>query len=189
MEADNPYFAEVAGAVTVGANRTDSSGRAIETFRQREDLVEEYAWAIPNEAAIDTIVEWSPILEVMAGSGYWARLITDAGGDVLAIDIDAPVGEEWYPVWRADARDVVTDYPERTLLMIWPPYGESVATETLGRYRSAGGDCCIYVGEGRGGRTADDRFHTMLHEEWTLEETVDIPTFFGIHDRLEVWTR
>jgi len=73
---------------------------------------------------------------------------------------------------------------DRTLLLIWPSYGETWATEALGAYQ---GDTCIYVGEGRGGCTADDRFHQMLHEEWSLAETVAIPQYLGLHDRLEVW--
>jgi hypothetical protein len=68
--------------------------------------------------------------------------------------------------------------------MVWPSYDETWPTETLGAYE---GDTVIYVGEGRGGCTADDRFHQMLHDKWQLEETVAIPQYLGLNDRLEVW--
>jgi hypothetical protein len=184
---DNPYFDHVAGGVTVGSNRAGWNDKAVDLLEQREELVETYSWAIPNAEAIATIVEHDPIIEVCAGGGYWARLVADAGGEIIATDKDPVVGEgSWYPVWEAGVTDVLPGYPDRTLLLVWPPYDSSVATQALGRYE---GDTAIYVGEGRGGCTADDRFHQMLHEQWSLKETVDIPTYLGIHDRLEVWAR
>jgi hypothetical protein len=180
----NPYFETVAGGVTVGANRVDWSPDHVDLLRRREELVEKYAWGIPNEAAIKRIAEYEPILEVGAGSGYWAHLLRQLDVDVLATDLEAPVEPQWSPVWRADAQSVVPDYPDRTLLLVWPSYGETWAAEALGAYQ---GDTCIYVGEGRGGCTADDRFHQMLHEEWSLAETVAIPQYLCLHDRLEVW--
>lgn len=187
----NPYFEAVAGGVTVGQCRGDyTNDRAYELNHRREDLVQEYAWAIPNYEAIATIVDHAPILEVGAGGGYWAHLCRYFDCHVLSTDPEPwPNAEAWYPVWKASAQDIAAEYPERTLLLVWPSYGESWATEALGMYGSAGGETCIYVGEGRGGCTADDRFHQMLHEEWTLKETVAIPTYLGIHDRLEVWSR
>lgn len=95
----------------------------------------------------------------------------------------------WTTVWAARAQDVVTDYPDHALLLVWPSYNESWATETLGMYGSAGGQTCLYVDEGGGGATADDRFHQMLEEEWTRVDAVDIPTYYGIHDRLTIWQK
>lgn len=184
---ENPYFAAVAGGVTVGGDRYDYSDRNVGILRQRDELVDKYAWAIPNTEAIETIADFEPILEVGAGNGYWAWLLRQLDVDVLATDLNAPDEDAWSPVWKADARDVVTDYPDRTLLMVWPEYDETWPIEALGAYQSAGGDTCIYVGEGRGGCTATDRFHQMLHEEWALTETVAIPQYLGLHDRLEVW--
>lgn len=184
VEFDNPYLDEVAGGVTVGAARAGFEEPYVETLRRRNNLVEEYGWAIPNEAAIETILEYDPILEIGAGRGYWAWCIRQAGGDILPTDIDAPFDDEWTPVWEARGQEAVLDYPDWTLLLVWPPYREFVATEVLGRYE---GDTLIYVGEGRGGCTAEDRFHEMLHDEWVRVDTVDIPSYLGIRDRLEVW--
>lgn len=190
FDVDNPYFEAVAGGVTVGSCRETWSDQAVDTLAEREQFAREYAWAIPNADAIETIIEYDPILEVGAGRGYWAHLVSEAGGEILATDDSPPVEDDlWHPVWGASAQAVVTDYPERTLMLVWPTHESSWPTAALGAYRSAGGHTVIYVGEGRGGCTADERFHQMLHDEWCLAETVAIPTYLGIHDRLEVWTR
>lgn len=184
---NNPYLEEVAGRVTVGTDREQFDPDRAVFPTERGVMVERYAWAIPNEEAVDTVAGLSPVLEVGAGKGYWARMVKDAGGDILATDPDPPAADrEWFPVWRAGAQDVVPDYPDRTLMMVWPTDGDYWSVEALGMY---GGDTVIYVGEGRTGATATDRFHEMLFEEWELAETVDIPTFFGMRDRLEVWER
>lgn len=181
----NPYFNEVAGGVTVGRDRDSWSDNHIENLTARGMLVERYAWAIPNELAIAAIVEGSPILEVGAGKGYWAWLISQEGGDIIATDPDPPTSDvEWHPVWKARAQDVVPDYPDRSLLMVWPNYDDSWSVEALGMYE---GDKVYYVGEGRDGRTGPQRFHEMLYEDYHRTETIAIPSYMGIHDALEIW--
>jgi hypothetical protein len=184
---ENPYFEEVAGGVTVGANRASWSEKPVEILERRDELVEEYSWGIPTHEAIKTIVEYGPIVEVGAGTGYWAWCIDQLGGVVAATDADPP--ESTYRrVATYDARRrvnaMVADELDAALLLVWPPYDDPMAADALEAYP---GETVIYVGEGRGGCTADHRFHHLLHEDWELTETVDIPTYLGLHDRLEVW--
>ena len=187
MTFENPYFEEVAGGVTVGANRASWSRKAVDVLERREALVKEYAWAIPTREAIETIVEHGPIVEVGAGTGYWAWCVDQLGGVVAATDAEPP-GSTYRRVAAYDARRrvnaMVADELDAALLMVWPPHDDPMATDALEVYP---GETVIYVGEGRGGCTADDRFHCLLHEDWELVETVDIPTYLGLHDRLEVW--
>lgn len=49
-----------------------------------------YAYAAPNAAALEALLAQSPLLELGAGTGYWARLLRGAGADVLALDIAPP---------------------------------------------------------------------------------------------------
>jgi hypothetical protein len=50
-----------------------------------------FACAIPSERALQAIVALNlPLLEVGAGSGYWARLLRARGVDVLAFDLHPP---------------------------------------------------------------------------------------------------
>lgn len=189
MTFENPYFEEVAGGVTIGESRGSTSDCAVEVLRRREDLVEQYAWAIPNRAAIETIVEYSPIVEVGAGSGYWAWCIGQLDGVVAATDAD-PSDSTYRRVASYDARRrvnaMIPGEIDAALLLVWPPHGDSMAADALDAYP---GNTVIYVGEGRGGCTADNFFHKQLHTSWKLVETVAIPRYLGIRDRLEVWQR
>jgi len=183
----NPYFEEVAGGVTVGANHASWSQKSVEILERRDELVEEYSWGIPTHEAIETIVEYGPIVEVGAGTGYWAWCIGQLGGVVVATDADPP--ESTYRhVAAYDARRrvhaMVAEELDAALLLVWPPYDDPMAADALEAYP---GETVIYVGEGRAGCTADDRFHRLLYQDWQLIETVDIPTYLGLHDRLEVW--
>ncbi|KAI9995113.1 hypothetical protein PInf_012157 [Phytophthora infestans] len=52
-----------------------------------------YSWAIPDERALQIIKHYGPIVEMGAGSGYWARLLQLRGVDVVAYDLHV-AGEE-----------------------------------------------------------------------------------------------
>jgi hypothetical protein len=167
---ENPYL----DAVTDG-----ESGE-----RSPAELTEAYAWAIPNAAAIAAVAREGPILEVGAGAGYWTYLLRQVDVDVVATDPAAPIDPEWSPVEPLDASTAVEQYPERTLLVVWPSDGESWAADAL---RATEAETCIYVGEGPGGCTADEGFHRLLREDWHRETVVSIPQYPHAHDDLEVW--
>lgn len=155
-------------------------------------LVHLYSWAIPDEAAIDAIIEGGPVLEIGAGTGYWSRLIDDAGGDIIATDLLELDGHwkgvTWFDVVKADAVDAVRRYQQgRSLLVVWPPMTD-MASEALAAYT---GRRVYYVGEGSGGCTGDTVFHRELDisGDWMLTDTIAIPTWDGIHDRLWIYER
>lgn len=186
---ENPYFEEVAGGVTVGPCRDSWNEAAIEALKRREQLVDAYAWAIPNAEAIETIVEYDPIVEIGAGTGYWAWCVEQLDGEILAYDEHVP-SETWTRVFEHDVVEALDTLhrgaPNHSLLLCWPPREEPMATAAASIYE---GDTLLYVGEGRHGCTATEQFHHRLHDRWSLCEVVEIPTYLGIHDRLEVWTR
>lgn len=45
---------------------------------------------LPTDSAIQTILKYSPILEIGAGSGYWSAVIDEAGGEIIATDYLPP---------------------------------------------------------------------------------------------------
>jgi hypothetical protein len=140
------------------------------------------------------LVRYSPIVEIGAGTGYWARLVADAGGDILAYDKHPPkLGkadywakevESYYPVHTGGPR-MAERHSDRTLFLCWPPNGLPMAARCLDFYRGA---TLIFVGE-RSGLTGDDRFHKIVNDEWTSIKQIGIPQWFGIHDRLYVFKR
>jgi hypothetical protein len=156
--------------------------------RLRRLMVEKYAWAIPNDEAIQTLVDNDPIIEIGAGNGYWAYLVDKAGGDITAVDKDPPDEDEkmWYHIYEADHR-FVRPKDEWTLFMCWPSYSMEWTAEAVEYY---GGDTLIYVGEGRGGCTGNERFHEVLDEKFGMaDETVEIPQWRGIRDKMYVFRR
>jgi hypothetical protein len=67
----------------------------------RSTLVKKYSWAIPSPESIEWIVkvlDGRPVVEIGAGTGYWAWLLTQAGVDIRCYDHRPPgMGyNEWH---------------------------------------------------------------------------------------------
>lgn len=167
------------------------------TFQAREAIKDRYAWAIPNDAALSAIAAVGPIVEIGAGTGYWAWLLQQRGVDVIAYDA-APPGptttNHWHKTRESTFTDVLVGGPEeaipcagRTLMLCWPPYDDPMAHRALSLYLSAGGKRLVYIGEGYGGCTADDAFHALVRERMVERETITIPQWYGVHDYCAIY--
>ncbi|MFJ1539202.1 hypothetical protein ACIODS_11735 [Micromonospora chalcea] len=90
----------------------------------------------PDPETVTFVAEHSQgrLVDPMAGTGYWAWMLTQAGVDVVAYDLHPPApnseANHWHrnvsahvTVGEADAKDSVTWSTSRTLLLSWPPYG------------------------------------------------------------------
>lgn len=142
-----------------------------------------YAWAIPNQAALDTIARHSPrgVVEIGAGGGYWAKLLREAGLDVIAYDIDPDGHLGWHHAphggWshvNHGTNDAAARHPDRTLLLCWPD-SPIWATNAVDKYHAAGGHTVIYIGQ------RADRPEQLRDPA----ETVAIPQWADVDDRLE----
>jgi hypothetical protein len=187
----------------------------------RDELVRAFAFAIPDEPALAAVRRLSPagVVEVGAGTGYWARLLEERGVDVLAVDASPPPGGDnpwfaavapWTQVAPAD-ESIVDEHADRTLLLVWPTRDETWAADAVARYAAAGGQVVLHVGEPPGGRTGDDLFHALLGSIdrcWAcaydvpgaacvcgtvplfeVAEEMEIPRWHGFEDRLWVHRR
>lgn len=169
--------------------------RFIKMLKMRLVHCDTYAWAIPNDEAICTLVKHSPIIEIGAGRGYWAGLAASAGASILAFDSNPPTKQavnNWhrqpgtfFEVSKADL-DVVRLYSDRTLFLCWPPHGSDVALRTIQNYK---GKTVIYVGDDGNVSSGTPEFYKEMSTYFTLVQVVHIPKWPGIHDRLEVWQR
>jgi hypothetical protein len=184
------------GSVPVGEMRVPVAiARVLDLDRRRREVASRYAWAVPTEAALGLIGDHGPILEVGAGTGYWAGLLRARGVDVRATDAAPPdQGENpyhrteyvWSSVERMSSVEAVRAYP-RTLLMCWPPPDDDSAGYAAVRaYR---GDVLLYVGGNADGPTGTIRLHRELELNWTVTDEVALPSWPGIPDRLTVWRR
>lgn len=161
-------------------------------FEERKQFVRKYAWAVPNMAAINEIARHGKVVEIGAGSGYWAYLLREHGVDVVAYD-EKPYENKWCNnIWtdieKGDA-DSGQNHPNRTLFLCWPPYETPMAYDAVKAHMEAGGRKVIYIGEGYGGCTGDDDFHDLMETEYECISTVHIPQWYGIHDCLSIYQR
>lgn len=138
----------------------------------RVDAVARYAFGTPTDEAVTALKQAAPrgVIELGAGTGYWARLLHEAGVDVAAFDLHPPPSQRneffpgattWFPVLQADER-VVMRHPERLLLLVWPTQDEEWPATALRLFHQAGGDRVAFVGEEVGGRMGDLVFHAVL---------------------------
>ena len=196
-------------------------GRHGQEGADRDTLIARYGFAIPNDEALGVVARHARngVVEIGAGTGYWARLLHEVGVDVLAYDLDPPPSPTnpwfagsapWFPVGTADEA-VVADHAERTLLLLWPTRKEVWAARAAELFYAAGGRHLVFVGEGPGGRTGDDSFQALLgafdrcwtcaygitdaaciclvRPMWRRSVSVELPHWEGMDDNLHVYER
>lgn len=187
----------------------------------RDELLTRFGFAVPDDVALRAIIGHSPhgVVEVGAGLGYWARLLTDRGLDVVAYDIAPPPSpdnqwfagrEPWFPVAAGDER-VVANHADRTLLLVWPTRNEDWGADAALLHAASGGQRLVYAGDPPGGRTGDGRLHAALGlagrclacaygvvdvactcgvtAEWRLIDELPVPSWDDGDDRLYLFDR
>jgi hypothetical protein len=163
----------------------------------RAQHIHRFGFAVLTDEVISAIAPYQPLLEIGCGSGYWSYELRQAGLDVIATDPGTGKyhffekdGYHWATPWieieRICGIDAVQKYPTRNLLTVWPDYDASWPVDVL---RAFQGEIVLYGGEGQGGCTADDDFHSFLEQQFAPVETIRLPQFDGIHDDLEIWRR
>lgn len=152
----------------------------------RDRFVREYSFAIPCEEAVSLIARRSPeIIELGAGTGFWAHLLAMAGVSIVATDSEPRQAFD-VAYEGLDAVDAVKAYPDRDVLCVWPSLGESWATRAA--QAMAPGRTLYYVGEWCG-CTADESFHEYLEDAFDEVMLVAIPVFVGVHDNLMIYRK
>ena len=151
-----------------------------------------YSWAIPTPEAIREISYFAPIVEMGAGNGYWAYLLRKEKVQIAAFDnFSLIINEEndlpkpWTQVLQGDEKTIL-DHLDKTLLLCWPEDENPMAANVLDLYT---GPHLIYIGEGRGGVTADDSFFDRLDRDFILVKFVNIPNWPGRSDSLNIYKR
>ncbi len=167
---------------------------AISAYDRRVWCIRRYAFAVPSEAALVVLARHAPIVELGAGTGYWAYLLRRRGVDCVAYDLappdHMPNPNRFQPLtWtRVEPGDVdrLAVESHRALFLCWPSYRDPFAARALRAYTGA---TLLYIGEPAGGRTADDDFFTQLAQHWQPVEQVALPNWPGTHDVLTVYYR
>ena len=171
-------------------------------------LQEVFAYAVPSPKTIQWIranTGNKTILELGAGRGYWAKEIRNVGLNIEAYDIEPPnfsgntsfpqSGKQvdvWHEVKATDNdADMFKNSPDSVLFLCWPPGWENrMAVQSLKSFESKGGTKLIYIGEPKGGKTANNEFFSALSARWKLV-SVDrnFVTWWNLEDQAQIWVR
>eukprot|EP00056_Hartaetosiga_gracilis_P019812 m.16094 g.16094 ORF g.16094 m.16094 type:complete len:186 (-) comp7953_c0_seq2:1576-2133(-) len=119
-----------------------------------------------TESALNIIHDLGPVIEIGAGGGHWTKELRDKNTNVVAYDNDStdsptPISQRRTRVLNGDEKKLGW-YPHRTLLMVYPPPND-MAYRCLDHYQ---GDVIVYVGEGRGGANANDKFFDRVEGDF-----------------------
>jgi hypothetical protein len=169
------------------------------TELRRKPLINKYSWSIPDARAIAICKRYSPLIEVGAGGGYWAKLITDAGGKITCYDNPEQDGYWWGSGLSSNKKwhriNATKDYcsairrnRDRTLFLCWPPKGKE-DTFTVDCLNAYSGEHLIYVGEGAGGCTGSPAFHKLLNKTFEIKKIYRLASWHSISDCLFVYKR
>lgn len=159
---------------------------------QRQSYIDGFSPAIPCAEALEALASLSPLLELEAGTGFWSRLVSREGADVIASAGDDRgdndrMPDRYFPAEKASGEEAVGRYPERNVLMVWPDLAQSWPSQVAMAMRP--GQQLALIGEGRNGRVARAAFFDTLRAEFRLVRSVAIPVFPALGDRLEIWQK
>jgi len=157
-----------------------------------------YSYAVPSEAALSVLKEQSPLVEVGAGTGYWAALLRARGAVVFAYDkepLPTAAGEassnEYHGSCRAWTRvlrggpEACAKHPNAALLLCYPPPDAPMALDALRNFQ---GNVLCYVGEWHGD-TGTAAFERELSQGFVLQRQVPLPNWGDTSASLMVWER
>lgn len=156
-------------------------------WRPVDDLtpLEKYPEYVPSDTAITTLVKCSPILEVGAGSGYWADVVNEAGGDILPTDKYNTGRQTYWADVQKHTHEVVTEYPDHNVLLCHPP-GFAWPCDLLDLLAET--QRFIFVGEWFPGADATPDFFQRLRRDWQLTQTFPVYDWASQHARGYVFT-
>lgn len=191
----NPYLKKLKKFIDENS-RLDKNELADLLFSQRHDFVSDFSFTIPYYDILKKIASYSPIVEIGAGSGYWARCLTGVGADIIAYD-SFPPGEQkvwewdksnpwfddyWFGIIEGD-ESAASHHPDRTLFLAWPMPMNPMAYNALMHYKNTGGRTLIYVGDPHPASSGDEHFYREL-EKYKLVDETDLYSWPGIHEKL-----
>jgi hypothetical protein len=145
-----------------------------------EQYTQKYSWAIPNDDALVEVAKFTPLIEIGAGTGYWAWLLRQLEVDILAFDKNPPghplksryhpTAVTWTEVLSGD-ESVLDSIDNRTLFLCWPPSNHPMAFNTLSRFR---GSTFLFVGETWPScATGNEDFFRLLDHDWAEEPFIE----------------
>lgn len=199
FKVSNPYLDKILKIIE--SNRfSDTNILASKLVAMRNDFVTEYSFTIPYYEVLSKILSFSPIVEIGAGSGYWARCLSELGGDIIAYDTFPPgehapwewfkgnpwYDDSWYQIMEGDESSAAL-HPERTLFMAWPMPMSPMAYNALSLYKENGGKTLIYIGDPNPASSGDEHFYELLYSCREIE-TTELYGWPGINEKILIYS-
>jgi hypothetical protein len=166
-----------------------------------QPLCEKYAWAIPDQRALNIIAQFQPIIELGAGNGYWGHLLKKQNVHIRCCDHFVDHGKLWTLVERSGPPILQTKEileGNYTLMLCYPDEAEDLSYQCLQYYD---GKYIIHVGElamtgtysgypqAPFGRTTNSQFQIQLMQDFHCILLAELPRFPFSRDCISVWKR
>lgn len=155
-----------------------------------------YSVALADPRAIELLAEYGPWMEIEAGTGWWSRLIQEAGGDIVAFRSpqnrsSIPVKTiDWTLIIPRDPADAVRENSGRGLLAV---VRNDVAAQLLEAIKAYQGNTLALVqrtaAAGETPSFSDQVLDAVLDDNWVLTVSHTLPSWEGTEHRLTVYTR
>lgn len=191
----NPFLDEVMALIDSHRNG-DPAPCAELLSAARAEFIGRYAFSIPTADTLGAITAVGPLVEIGAGSGYWAWCLAQWGADIIALDHRPPdEGDPWDPrggnqwfddtwtwVGEGTAHDAAS-HPDRALFLCWPPPENPMARDALAAHRAAGGRIAVFLGSRRSCADAAFFHDLAAGARLTVREHCSWP---GVEERLVI---
>lgn len=158
-----------------------------------------FAYAIPTADALRTIRDLAPegrVMELCAGTGYWAALLTSLGAHVVACDVGREMVSTgaWFHVHKQPAHAFAKEHAANHALLVVYPRDTDVgrdadaqdlraAFEHYAATRKDTGGVVFVVGE-RPDESTDNLAGRLLRQGWHIRRAVRLPRWPQKHDVL-----
>lgn len=183
-----PSIGQLHQSTLFDCDRDFSSSHGSFIFR---DAYNKHSFVILTDEWIKSLVsflsEYSKVIELSCGAGWLTYWIRRYGGKIdRCVDNFTFEGIEYTEmVENADSIQIVHETPSTDLYILSWPYMDSVAHNIWQNMKS--GQHLLYIGEGRGGCTADDSFWAVVEDKEIIlgdkEVYANFRSFWAVHDR------
>lgn len=157
-----------------------------------------YAYATPNDDALTMLKEYQPLVEIGAGTGFWASLLLERGIAITSYDKAPPQDKKCkklnefhanantFSLIKTGGPDTLSSQSEHhNLFLCYPPPNDPMARNCLKYFK---GKFIIHVGE-YAGDTADRSFESELHKGYQLVKRIDLPNWCNTAYAMTIWQR
>lgn len=170
-------------------------------FDCRMTHIKNLGFSLINSELVDSISYWignSKVMEVGCGTGHLSASLISRGVNVDSYDNF--VGDYGIDIYKNQYVNVINKHITDinfsnydVILMCWPDFDNDMSKLVVDNMKK--GQCLIYLGENKGGCTANSDFFETVNKKFELLEDITDNlneyhiSFMGIHDWWKVYIK